>query len=172
MESSFLSFLSWQQVFEVLALLTGFLCVSLQILEKISAWLFGIISVVLLACIFFHTRLFSDFLLHIIFLILNIYGWWHWSRKGDSSAEAPPVLRLRSHEWKFYLLLVAILFPVWGWLMQILFKADVAYLDAFTTVGSLVAQFLLAKKYLENWIFWIVVDVVAIVPLVVVACLL
>ena len=162
MDISFLSDISWQKTFEIIALKTGITCVVLQILEKISAWIFGIISVTLLAFVFFDSRLYSDFLLHMIFLVLNFYGWWNWSKKRTGKSEAAPVLELNLTNWMLYLAIVISVTPLWGYLMNRWFGADLAYLDAFTTVGSLVAQFLLARKYLENWIFWIVVDVVAI----------
>ena len=51
---------------------------------------------------------------------------------------------------------------VWGFTMNTLTNADLVYFDAFTTVGSLSAQYLLARKILQNWLIWIVVDIVAI----------
>jgi len=147
---------------EIIATISGIICVYLQTQEKISAWFFGIVSVSLLALIFFNAHLVSDFILHIIFLLLNIYGWWTWSRYRDQSQDNNKVLSLTLQGWTSVILIIVLITPLWGFLMLRFFNADFAYFDAFTTVGSLVAQYLLAKKYIENWLIWLVVDMVAI----------
>lgn len=152
----------WDFFAEVIATITGIICVFLQTMEKIIAWFFGIISVSLLAIIFLTNNLLSDFILHIIFLILNIYGWWTWSRYREQSSHDYRVLRLGQKQWVVVMAVIILITPLWGYMMLRFFNADFAYVDAFTTVGSLVAQYLLAKKFLENWLLWIVVDIVAI----------
>jgi len=154
--------LTWQTLFEIIASISGIICVYLQTLEKIAAWIFGIISVSLLAIIFLDAQLISDFILHIILLLLNVYGLWQWNRYEENENSPHMVLRFTSVHWIIWLAIIVIVTPLWGFLISRLFTADLAYFDAFTTVGSLVAQYLLAKKYLENWITWIVVDVIAI----------
>jgi len=134
--------INWASSFEFIAMLAGISCVYLQTKEKIEAWFFGI--------------------LHIILLILNIYGWWYWSQKKKSDSSKAPILFFKSKDWLIWSAVIIISTPIWGYLMNTFFDASLAYLDAFTTVGSLVAQYLLAKKYLENWLIWIIVDVVAI----------
>ncbi len=154
--------ISWQFIIEVVATISGIICVYLQTKEKVAAWPFGIISVSLLAILFFETNLLSDFFLHFVLLVLNIYGWYNWVAKKDQQEKKAPVLHFNTREWILLILMMLIITPLWGFGMGKFFHADLAYLDAFTTVGSLAAQYLLAKKYLENWIVWIVVDVVAI----------
>lgn len=156
------TFITWQGLFEIIATISGIICVYLQTKEKVAAWIFGIISVVLLAFIFFDSNLLSDFFLHLILLGLNIYGWYNWVNKKGLQKEKAPVLHFKNKDWAFWILVIAIATPIWGFGMANIFNADLAYFDAFTTVGSLVAQYLLAKKYLENWIVWIIVDVIAI----------
>ena len=156
------TYLTWQGLFEIIATITGIICVYLQTKEKVAAWFFGIVSVVLLAAIFFDSNLLSDFFLHIILLGLNVYGWYHWETKKNQQKAKAPILHFTNRDWGIWIAVIIIITPLWGFGMSNLFGADLAYYDAFTTVGSLVAQYLLAKKYLENWIVWIVVDVIAI----------
>lgn len=156
-----LTSLNWLKIFEVIATISGILCVFLQTRERIEAWFFGIVSVSLLSVVFYYNRLFSDVFLHLILLLLNVYGWYFWLAKKEGSDKVNIKEFLPKH-WLMVLLIIVLMTPAWGYLMKTLFAADLAYLDAFTTVGSLVAQFLLAKKYLENWIVWIVVDIVGI----------
>ena len=146
---------------EIVSTITGIFCVWLQTRERILAWPFGIISVSIAAFIFFQNQLYSDFILHIIFFILNVYGWYMWSK-------VPPQLDERLIETLtakltiIYTTFIVTLAILWGFIMDRWTDADLPYFDSFTTSGSLVAQYLLAKKVLENWIIWIIVDVVAI----------
>jgi len=165
---------------EVIATVTGIIAVTLQAKEKIEAWPFAIVSVSILAMIFFDSNLNSDFLLHIIFLILNVYGWYVWSKKGrnkhqkldsnildanissEEMSESAPILQLTSREMVIASVVILFGAGLLGYIMGNNTNADLPYFDAFTTSGSLVAQYLIAKKYLQNWIFWIIVDVVAV----------
>ena len=146
---------------EILATITGVIGVALQAKEKIVAWPFAIVSVSILAFIFFNERLYSDFGLHIIYIFLNIYGWIIWSKRKNNSE----IITTNLLSFKGLYLSVALtilLTLLLGYIMTNNTDADLPYFDAFTTGGSLVGQYLLAKKYLQNWFFWIVVDVVAI----------
>ncbi|MCB0680843.1 MAG: nicotinamide mononucleotide transporter [Saprospiraceae bacterium] len=154
--------ISFLQVIEFIAVVSGITHVYLLTREKVIAWPFGLLSVSLYIYIFGVSHLYSDAILHVVYVVLNIYGWWNWSRR-DPLAPALPVSRFGPTERWGYPLLIGLGFVVWGYLMANNTNADFPYGDAFTTVASLVAQFLLARKKLENWIIWIVVDLVAIV---------
>ena len=146
---------------EIIAAIPGLLAVWLQAREKILAWPFAIVSVAILAYIFFFQRLYSDFGLHVIYIFLNVYGWIVWSNKEDTEEVRPTLIM----DWKQIGLASGITLigtAILGYVMNENTDADVPYFDAFTTCGSLVAQYLLARKFLQNWIFWIVVDLVAI----------
>ncbi len=155
--------MEFQVIAQIIATISGVACVYLQTKEKIIAWPLGILSVSILALIFYHSSLYSDLLLHIIFIILNFYGWWQWSASGTQRQSS---LAIRSLSYtSFILWSIVVLLGAWGLghVMLSTFGASMAYYDAFTTSGSLAAQFLLARKIKENWIFWIIVDLVAIV---------
>lgn len=146
---------------EIIATIAGIIAVGLQTKEKILAWPFAIVSVAILAYIFFFQKLYSDFGLHIIYIILNIYGWIIWSNK-KAYEDVTPTRLLSTNQLIISAAITLVATAVLGYSMQTYTDADVPYFDAFTTSGSLVAQYLLAKKYLQNWSFWIVVDLVAI----------
>ena len=148
-------------ILEIVATLAGIACVYLQTREKIIAWPFGILSVTLYVYIFFSSKLYSDTILHIIYIALNVYGWWYWSGKKHDEAQKPIKL-LKSTTFIGWMIGVLIGTAVWGFAMHKMTDADLVYVDAFTTVGSLCAQFLLARKVLQNWIIWIIVDIVAV----------
>ncbi len=146
---------------EIIAVISGIICVILQTRERIEAWLFGIISVTILVYIFYQSQLYSDLVLHVVYIFLNIFGWYSWTKNKLEDAPSP-ILQLSRKEWVLSGTIIAAMTLVIGYLMGKHTDADLYYFDAFTTSGSLVAQFLLAKKYLQNWIIWIIVDLVAI----------
>ncbi len=154
------------QIIELVAVFFGIVNVYLLTRQNIWAWPAGIVMTGIYVYIFFVSRLYSDFILNIIYVLLNVYGWWYWTKKAKSTEEEDsgglPVTHLSHLDIVLWTGLIVVGTGIWGYLMDTRTDADFAYFDAFTTVASLVAQYLLARKKLENWIIWIVVDLVAI----------
>lgn len=146
---------------ELIATLTGLIHVWLLTREKVIAWPFGIISVAIYVYIFFVSRLYSDAILHVFYIGLNSYGWYHWLQP-DHTRRNLPVTRLSRGSLSSVLGAIILFSLVWGYIMDTRTDADFAYFDAFTTVASLIAQFLLTRKKIDNWLIWIAVDLVAI----------
>ena len=146
---------------EYIAVISGMIHVFLLTRGKVAAWPSGLLSVGLYISIFLQNKLYSDTLLHIVYVILNIYGWWNWGRSRNNKQEVD-IERMQVSQQFFWSILIIAGFLVWGYGVQKNTDASFPYGDAFTTVASLVAQYLLAKRKLENWIIWIIVDIVAI----------
>ncbi len=146
---------------EAVAVLFGFLCVWLTIKENIWCWPAGLVQVSLFIYIFHEVKLYSDLILHVIYVFVQFYGWYHWLH-GGRGGRALEVTRLGPRAALVWPAAVVGGFLVWGYLMASHTDAALPYGDAFTTVASLVAQWLMARKKLESWLFWIGVDVVAI----------
>ena len=146
---------------EIIASISGLLCVYLLIKRNIWCWFFGFIQVTLFSYVFFHAKLYSDTGLHIIYMFLQIYGWWNWqhNRGRDQALIIEKGNTISLCIWFSVALIGTLLL---GTLTSQFTDASFAYADAFTTCASLVAQFLLTRRYLYNWLFWIIVDVVAI----------
>ena len=106
---------------EPVATVAGILCVLLLVRESIWNFPFGIIQVSLSIWVFYEQRLYSDLVLHVIYVILNVYGWIHWSR-GTKRAELP-VTRLTWRAIVGWLIVTAILTSAWGTLMKVKFNA-------------------------------------------------
>ncbi len=154
--------MEWITVLEWVATAIGILCVWLMARQNIWGWPAGILTTAIYSWIFFESRLYSDALLNVIYVGLNMYGWWYWLRRRQEADRGLPVRTLSQGSrlaWGLGILAGA---GLWGWFMAAHTDADFPYFDAFTTVASLVAQYLMARKKLENWVIWIVVDVVAI----------
>lgn len=111
--------------------------------------------------IFYEVKLYSDMLLHVVYVVMQFYGWYYWLY-GSKRKDSIPVTRNRLSHNLLLVCLIATLTVSWGYLMARATNAALPYPDAFTTVASLFAQWLLARKKLESWLIWIAVDIVAI----------
>ncbi|WP_442511867.1 nicotinamide riboside transporter PnuC [Novipirellula sp. SH528] len=139
----------------------GFLCVVLTIRRSVWCWPTGLIQVLLFIIIFYDAKLYSDLLLHVIYVFLQFYGWYYWTR--EDAGDEDLIVKSLAPSWLGCWLAVTVAATIGlGWAMTSWTDASLPYPDAFTTVASLVAQFLLARRYIENWGFWIGVDIVAI----------
>jgi len=146
---------------ELAAVIAGVICVWLTVRQNIWCWPVGLVQVGLYIFIFFEVKLYSDAALHVIYVVLGVYGWIHWARGGNDRAKLP-VTRLGATASVLWLVTTVVATGALGFFMSRYTDASVPYGDAFTTVASLVAQWLMARKRLESWLFWITVDVVAI----------
>lgn len=146
---------------ESIAVMFGLLCVWLTIRQNIWCWPTGLVQVALYAFVFYSAKLYSDVILHVIYVILQVYGWHHWLRAGRDHRR-PTVSRLPGRSLVGWLLVAAAGTALWGWGMATFTDAAVPYWGAFIAVASLIALCLMARKRLESWGFWIAVDVVAI----------
>jgi nicotinamide mononucleotide transporter len=149
---------------EVTAVAFGLACVILTIRQNIWAWPAGLIQVLLYVWIFKQTRLYSDMVLHIIYVPMQLYGWYHWLHgKGrDPALEQIPITRMSVVGLIGWATAAAAAIVIDGYVMRRYFDAALPYWDAAIAVLSLVAQYLLARKVLENWAIWIAVDFIAI----------
>ena len=146
---------------EVIASLFGLLCVWLTVRQNIWCWPIGLVMVSLYVWIFYQAKLYSDMGLQVVYIVLQIYGWIHWLRGGPRDSDLP-VTRLSGNRIAFWIIVAVACTVLLGGGMARWTDAAIPYWDATTTVLSLIAQYLLARKVLENWLFWILVDVLAI----------
>ena len=146
---------------EAIATVAGVLCVWLLVRQNVWNFAFAIIQVTLSAYVFYQQRLFSDAILQVFFAALNVYGWIHWTR-GGSVREEIPVTRMTRRAMIGWSLAAVALTAIWGTFAKLQLNAAAPYVDGFILVASLVAQWLTARKYLESWWLWILIDLVAI----------
>lgn len=146
---------------EIIAVLLGIANITLLIRRSIWNYPFGIVMVTLYAWIFFEAKLYSDALLQPFFFVVQIYGWYYWLKgRGDDGLVV--VRRLSRGQAIAYGAAAMVGISVWGTLMARFTDASFPYWDASILAFSIVAQFLLARRRLENWLVWIAVDLLAI----------
>ena len=155
--------LAWQQTsaWEMAAVFFAILYLLLVIKESIWCWPMALISTSLYIFIFFDVRYYMESGLQIFYIIMAIYGWWQWNTKAQSEAN----LHISSWSTKQHLIalsLIAILVMISGFLLEQNTDAAYPWLDSLTTWGAVVTTWMVTKKILENWIYWIVLDSIGI----------
>jgi len=137
--------------------------VNVWLVARRNIWnyAFGIAGVAIYGWVFFHAKLYSDMLLQVFFLVLNVYGLIQWRR---SRAEAGDVVVERMGVGRRFIWAGGILAAVggWGWLMDTYTDASLPYWDAGVAMTSVAAQLLMAWRKLENWWLWIVANILSI----------
>jgi nicotinamide mononucleotide transporter len=146
---------------EVVGVVLGVLMVWLFVRENIWAWPVGLLDSGIYAWIYFSTKLYSDSILQVVYCVIFTYGWWHWGLGRGGKAELP-VTRLRHRTLLGWVVLGAVATAGWGELMHRKTDAAFPHWDAFILVFGLIAQGWQARKRLENWTAWIIIDGVAI----------
>ena len=146
---------------EVSGVVTGLLSVYLIVKQSMWNWIFGIANAIIYAFIFYGARLYPDVMLQVVFFALSIYGWYRWA-KGVEDRELP-VTVLTPLQNAACVGGIGVVALCMGWLYKRYTNAAFPYTDSLTTTISLFAQYLLTIKKIENWVLWIIADVIMII---------
>ena len=156
-----ISYILQIDVLEAAGLLFGLLAVYYLIRENSLTWPSGIIYVLVSFVIFWRAKLYADFGLHIVFLVLNIYGWWYWKGGSKNEQDDIPITKTSTTLQLTLWTISGVGIFIMGSLLHQYSDAALPYWDSATTVLSLTGMWLTARKKIENWHFWLVVDVLA-----------
>jgi len=144
--------------FEIVAAIFGVISVFLSVRQIIWSWPTAIVNVGMYIVVFYRSKLYSDTGLQVVYVILNFYGWYQWLYGGKNRTELP-VTRTSGRLWAILAVIAAVSTMALGTFVSRNTDAALPYMDALTTSTSLVAQWMMTKKLLENWLVWIGVDV-------------
>ena len=143
---------------ELLAAIVGAISVWLSVRQNILSWPTAIVNVLLYVLVFREARLYADMGLQVIYAILSVYGWYEWLHGGENRTE----LHVTRTGPRLGLILAAIAAAgavALGVLLRSATDAALPFMDSFLSSTSLVAQWMMTRKKLENWLVWIAVDV-------------
>lgn len=143
---------------EIAAVFTSYSCTYLCVVQTRWNYIVGAISVTLLSIVFFQLGLYSSMALNIYLLPTLIYGWYRW--KADIDTRPVTYIDWKKYGW-IYVLLTAVTYGLVIWVTSI-FGATLPILDSAILCLSILAQFMLDNKKLENWIVWSIVNVISI----------
>ncbi|HSW69075.1 MAG TPA: nicotinamide riboside transporter PnuC [Gammaproteobacteria bacterium] len=128
--------------------------------NSIHTWWASILACVLFAILSFKVKLYADTTLQLFFIVMSVYGWKNWQKIINN--KPLPITRVTSMTLLTYIILSLGIITAYGMLLHSLTDASFPFIDSIILVISILAQFLLITRKLENWLFWIIVNVIAV----------
>lgn len=147
---------------ELIALVLSLVMVALNMRVNPLAWPLAIVSSLLYFLVFWDSRLYGEASLQIFFAVVALWGWWQWLRGTLDDGTALRVRALPRRALMGCLAALALAWPALALFLRRYTDSDVPWFDALPTAGSLVAQWLLGRQYVENWPAWLLVNVVSV----------
>ncbi len=154
--------MDWLRIIDIAGLVLGLLYLWLEYRASIWLWAVSIIMPIVNSCLLFAKGLYADFGMEFYYVAIAIYGYccWRWGNKKDQKKELP----ITHYSLRHIVISALVLLVLWGgiyWFLKYHTDSTVPILDSFTTSLSAVAMWALARKYLEQWLLWLVVDAVS-----------
>jgi len=145
---------------EVCGTLTGFLYLGFSIRQHFLTWPVGLLNALFYIAVFFSSKIYADMSLQLYYAAISIYGWWSWFH-GSASGQSLEVSRTDQSLWLKLTAVFVLLFAVIATVLVKYTDSQVPYWDAVTTAMSIVATWMLARKKIEHWLVWVVVDAIS-----------
>lgn len=147
---------------EACAFILSLAMVGFNLRVNPMGWPLAIVSSLLYGVLFARSGLYGEGSLQLVFVVLAVWGWWQWLRGTDQQDHAPLRVRGLSASGKLGAVTATLtLWPAIGWLLDHITDSTVPYWDALPTAGSLVGQWLLGRKWVENWPCWLAVNLLS-----------
>ncbi|WP_321285379.1 nicotinamide riboside transporter PnuC [uncultured Sunxiuqinia sp.] len=143
---------------EVLGSVLGLVYIFLSIKQHIFTWPVGLITSALYVYVFLESKFYADMLLQVYYVGVSIYGWYHWLKGNPNSTGQLKVMRTPKELYLPLVLVTTALFAIFLFGLKYYTDSPVPYGDSLTTAMSIVATWMLARKYIEHWLIWIFVD--------------
>ncbi|RPH31895.1 MAG: nicotinamide riboside transporter PnuC [Bacteroidales bacterium] len=149
---------------EVLGAIAGLIYLYLEIKQNIWLWPLGIITSAFYVYVFFVSKFYADMGLQVFYLVISFYGWWHWLYGGNSTSKHElPITRTSLKQWIYLTLITIFLFGLMVFILKNYTDSPVPYGDSFVTALSITGTWMLARKLIEHWWIWVVVNLVSLV---------
>lgn len=145
---------------ETLAVILAVLYLVLAVRQNIWCWAAALVSTSLYLYIFFDARLYMESALQVFYIAMALYGWYQWRRGDDGAPRKVGTWPLRTHALALGAIVALSLAS--GTLLGRFTDAELPLLDSLTTWGGIVATYMVARKVLENWHYWFVIDALSI----------
>lgn len=153
--------LDWfiQNKIEIIGTVLGLLYIIFSIRQSIFTWPTGLLTSAIYIVVFFNSKFYADMGLQVYYVIISIYGWYFWlNGNKEENNKLMPVRRIGKTLWLKLCAITVLLYIVIVLVLLNFTDSDVPFMDALTTACSITATWMLAKKYIEQWLIWIFVD--------------
>lgn len=154
---------------EYIAVLLGVAYLVLAMKQSLWCWPAAFVSTGIYTIMFWQGFLYMESFLNFYYLLMAVYGWWQWrGSKQQNSAEQEEELVAKSiQSWSknkhaVWISVGVIVAVVLGYLLDTHTQARMAYLDSFTTVFAIMTTYMVTQKVLENWLYWVVIDLASV----------
>ncbi|MFQ3172487.1 MAG: nicotinamide mononucleotide transporter [Oleispira sp.] len=156
-------------IWEVVAVILGVAYLVLAMRQNILCWYAALGSTAIFSWLFWDVSLVMESGLNVYYLIMAVYGWWVWRGNTEqnqvNSSEMIKAVEIKSWSLSRHALIIVgivLISLATGYGLEKNTSAALPYLDSFTTWGAVVTTYMVAQKVLENWLYWLVIDTVAI----------
>lgn len=146
--------------FEIIAATLGIIAIYFQIKVKPFYWIISLVVSSMYIVVYFSAKLYADMSMQFYYVGMSIYGLYVWlSGNNNSDKKTIPISKIKNlKSWIIIVLISALSFIIIGYILKNFTDSNVPWWDSFTTSLSFVATWMLARKKIENWLVWIVVD--------------
>jgi nicotinamide mononucleotide transporter len=142
---------------EIVAVVFGLIYIILAAKENIWCWPAGFIGTGTSIYLFWDGSLYMESALNVYYLLMAIVGWWQW-QYGSKTKSVLSISTLSLNQHAIFLSAIAILTALSGYLLSHNTDAALPYLDSFTTWSAVITTWMVARKILENWLYWVVIN--------------
>jgi nicotinamide mononucleotide transporter len=155
-----IAYMEWmlENGIELTGAFLGLVFVYLEIKAHVMVWPIGILSSVLYTIVFYRSGFFGEAALQIYFILASFYGWWKWVQPQLKSADQNIITTFPREKLRYLFLLSILLFGLLIFALGRWTSSPVPFQDAFLTTLNIIGTWMLAKKYIEHWWVWIVVN--------------
>lgn len=162
--SQYKNYPNYQIALEIIAILFGLLSVWFAKKNNILVYPTGIVNTAIYVYLLYQWSLLGDMMINFYYVVMSIYGWYNWTKKNNDEEATFPIATMTKQEYKnaIVVFVATILFVLAVYWFFDKFTHYTAYIDTFVTGIFLVGMWLMAKRKIENWIFWIIGDLISI----------
>lgn len=147
---------------EILGVTVGVFYLFWEYKADPKMWLAGVIMPVISMWIYFSKGIYADFAINIYYFFIAFYGYWNWTRKRPGKRDTLPITRVPLKILCGCIVAVLVLWCAISFVLVNFTDSTIPYIDAFTTAMSIVGLWMGAKKYCEQWLVWLIVNIVTV----------
>jgi len=143
---------------EIVGAILSLIYLYLSINQKVSLWFFGIVSSVFYIVVFFQSKLYADMSLQFYYVVISVYGWINWKHGKSGDKEELPTTKASGTLLIKISIATGLIYLVYYFVLAKFTDSTIPKVDSLVGALSIIGTWMLARKLLENWIVWIVVD--------------
>lgn len=147
---------------EITGVILSLIYLYLSINQKVGLWFFGIVSSLFYTVVFVKSGLYADMSLQVYYIAISIYGWMHWKKGHIAQEEEIPASYMKRKDWMIAGISTIIVYVIYYAVLTRYTDSTVPVTDSIVGALSVIGTWMLAKKFIENWLVWIVADAICV----------